>query len=193
MRTRIIWSELKLPTLPFMMLNQDGNISLDTANDEDDNKDIKVDSVRFVLYKMQINRKISTDNLYKISMLDGIESLQPVSQYQLIVGLPTSTFFDHQEIQRAIEDIFYANDDLAGMHLADVVERQFNATVAHSFLEIWSSLQENKDYWILYIYPNGEFEILADLNTKADFNAALLKMTQLLSKIDGLLLHSELY
>ena len=63
------------------------------------------------LYSLQTNFKLTVDILKYLSQIDGIESISPVSQYQVIVGLPNSGFFDHNKIKETINNTLQLIDD----------------------------------------------------------------------------------
>jgi hypothetical protein len=145
------------------------------------------------LYSLQTNFKLTVDILQQISQIDGIERLSPVSQYQVIVGLPNSGFFDHKIIQQNIEDTIHAIDDLQDFDLQVAIEKEFGAAKAMTFIDLYESLRDSKPYWVLYLYPNGEFEIVTDIKNEDDFTAKLIEIHTLQQMVGGFVTSSHTY
>jgi hypothetical protein len=126
-------------------------------------------------------------------MIDGIEMIKPVSQYQLIFGFPNSGFFDAKDTQKNIEKAILLVDKVIDEGVNIAVKQMFGSKIANTFIGIRDSLYDNKERWIVYIYPNGQFEIITDMTNDKQYAANLTKISRLHQLIGGLYTSSSIY
>lgn len=189
MKKKFLWKKSRGPIIPLVDLMSD--------DDEDDFGDSKVDKPdfgpNFEFYTLQTNFKLNPQMLETIAELPGIEKIEPISQYQLLIGLPNSGFFDIEKVKKDIELSISAIDNDIINELGFQVETLYDTKTSKNFYEIINGLQNSKDMWLLYLYPNGEFEIMADINNQEDFTAKLTKFSILQELVGGFLVSSLVF
>lgn len=197
MKKEILWTKID-PSIPFINLDKThGGIDIEDEYDEydEENENNITESIsikpNFDIYRLQTNFKLNQDLLQTLSTIDGIEYIQPISQYQLIIGLPNSGLFDNNKIKKEIEIILTSSIETT-IELSLIVEKLFDAKTSNVFYDIVSSLQDSKPNWIVYVYPNSEFEIITDFENN-QFENKLINMTLLQQSVGGFLAHSGLY
>lgn len=189
MKKKFLWKKSRGPVIPLVDLVND--------SDEEDFGDAKLNDAdygpNFDFYTLQTNFKLTPQMLELISELPGIEKIQPVSQYQLLIGLPNSGFFDIEKVKKDIELSISAIDQNIIEELRFQVDTLYDSVTGNDFQEIITGLQSSKDSWLLYLYPNGQFEIIADINSQEDFSANLTKLSILQELVGGFLVSSLVF
>ena len=188
MKKKFLWSDAN-KTSPFMTLMAEKN---EFNEDDDDDKGLDF-GPNFDLYTLQTNFSFTPMMLESISEVKGVEIIKPVSQYQLIIGLSNSGFFNIDNIKSQIENTILSIDKTIDIIIDNQIDEQFGPKVANFFQQIRDSLYDSKEYWIIYIYPNGQLEIITDINDGQEYMEQWSKMAVLQDLIDGFLTGSSVY
>lgn len=142
-------------------------------------------------YTLQTNFRITFELIERIAEIDGVEAINVISAYKARIGFPTSGFFNVQDIQKCIEELILADDIDINNTFDDIILEKYNPTILDKVSEIRDSLYKNKDYWALYVYPNGQTKIITDNKPSKYFNDKLEMLELLCLLVGGTLISSN--
>jgi hypothetical protein len=190
MRKKFIWKPWELPHVNIL---KQGSIDddIDIEDENDDIFDVSGDT-GIKMFILHTNFIITFDIIESIikRKIPGIEVLKPLTSYKLLVGVPESGFFNAEEIKKIIEESFLISDYNTNYMFDEIVLYKFGEEIANSAIEIRNGLYNSQDYWILYIYPNGQFEIITDITKTSYFIDMLENLNLLFTMIGGVLISS---
>ena len=190
-KKKFLWTKLDSPLSLLDVAKIDKTENSFDIEDEDE-QDLNL-GPQSDFYTLQINFRLTKEILEVISTIAGIEMIKPVSQYQLIFGFPSSGFFDTESIQKDIEKAILLIDKVIDEQINIAVEQMFGDKITNTFIEIRDSLYDNKEKWIIYVYPNGQFEIITDIPNDKQYVTSLTKISRLHQLIGGLYTSSSVY
>lgn len=191
MRKRFIWKDWNLPLSSFN--------DIEDFDDDDDSifdiqQDIKKDS-GIELFLLHTNFIIEFDILEGIiaQKLKGLEVLKPLTSYKLLVGIPSSGLFKADKVKKKIEEVFLEHDILLNNQFDNMISIKFEPEIAKSIIATRKSLYESRDYWILYVFPNAQVEIITDTDESEYFLQCLEDLSSLYFMIGGTIISSTFY
>lgn len=147
----------------------------------------------FDFYILQTNFRLTFDLIEKIAEVDGVESINVMSPYKARIGFPTSGLFIIEEVQKCIEELLLNEDIDLNDGFDELVLQKFNPKILDQISEIRESLYNTKDYWAIYIWPNGYTDIITDNKQSKYFKDKLEILEVINNLVGGLLLSSQSY
>ena len=125
----------------------------------------------FNLYILKTDFSITKSNINELSVLDGIELLNPISKYQLTVGI--GELFNDEYIKQKIESILCGtNQDILD------IESITDQDCKKEAVNIREELKSFYKYWAMLVYPNGVIDKVYS-DDEQDFTERLNEMEEL--------------
>lgn len=193
MRKRFSWKEWKLPSGAVLSQFDD-----DISDDEDTLFDIQQDiqnetGIDFFVLNTNFIIKFPVIEYIIQEQIPGVEVIKPLTNYKMLVGVPSSGFFNAKKVQKAIEESFLGYDKAINLQFDTIILTKFDSKTAHQIIDIRNSLYDSQDYWILYVFPNSKTEIITDTDKTDYFLQCLDDLTTLYFSIGGTIISSTFY
>lgn len=127
-------------------------------------------SDHFDFWIMHTNFDITEEVIQKISIVKGVESLEPLSRYRARVGFPIGEtikdgervrMFDSATIKKEIEQVLTNPPEIFNPELDELILSTYNEEVFNNFASLKNGSFRDSDYWAALILPNGQLEYTA--------------------------------
>ena len=141
---------------------------------------------------MHTNFDITPKIMKVIEKTRGVDSVDPVTRYRMRVGFPR-TFKGEAPIFKTTQTKHLIQHDLCDLfHFEQDQQLQiFNLDIVRKAREVRDSIDKNNEYWVLYILPNGQMDVVTSATMDDPFIDRVGEFTATHHMAGGVLITSE--
>jgi hypothetical protein len=166
-----------------VMMTQFGALSLNEYN---------MASNQFDLWVMHTNFNVNNKIVDVLNSTQGVEAIIQLSRYKTIVGFPISGFFKPSEVMTSIKSNIMKTINSSNVAIESYLNINYETEKIKEINTLRDRLNENANYWFIYVLPDGQTFSFSYDNNK-DFEAAIEDYKTYNLMLGGILITDEDY